>query len=91
MCNTVAIFRSMNDYSQVRIGGIGARSAVPIVGDQIHHRAYGWQSAGQMFAPAFLRHMYDYGTTPEQVASNVQAAADWRLSAAEMDEIKSLL
>ena len=30
-------------------------------------------------------------TTPEQVASNVQAAADWRLSAAEMDEIKSLL
>ena len=31
-------------------------------------RAYGWQSAGQMFAPTFMRHMYDYGTTPEQVA-----------------------
>ena len=30
-------------------------------------------------------------TTPEQVASNVKAAADWRFSAAEMDEIKSLL
>ncbi|SVB92255.1 uncharacterized protein METZ01_LOCUS245109, partial [marine metagenome] len=69
MCNTVAIFRAMNGYSQVRIGGTGARSAVPIVGDQIHHRAYGWQSAGQMFAPTFLRHMYDYGTTPEQVAA----------------------
>ncbi|MFT5448932.1 MAG: acetyl-CoA acetyltransferase [Gammaproteobacteria bacterium] len=68
MCKTVAIFRSMNGYSQVRIGGTGARSAVPIVGDQIHHRAYGWQSAGQMFAPTFLRHMYDYGTTSEQVA-----------------------
>ena len=68
MCKTVAIYRSMNGYSQVRIGGTGARSAVPIVGDQIHHRGYGWQSAGQMFAPTFLRHMYDYGTTPEQVA-----------------------
>jgi len=68
MCKTVAIFRAMNGYSQVRIGGTGARSAVPISGDQIHHRAYGWQSAGQMFAPTFLRHMYDYGTTPEQVA-----------------------
>ena len=68
MCRTVAIFRSMNGYSQVRIGGTGARSAAPIVGDMIHMRAYGWQSAGQMFAPTFLRHMYDYGTTPEQVA-----------------------
>ena len=69
MCETVAIYRAMNGYSQVRIGGKGARSAIPIVGDQIHYRAYGWQSAGQMFAPTFLRHMYDYGTTAEQVAS----------------------
>ena len=68
MCKTVAIFRAMNGYSQVRIGGTGARSAVPITGDMIHSRAYGWQSAGQMFAPTFMRHMYDYGTTPEQIA-----------------------
>ena len=68
MCKTVAIFRAMNGYTQVRIGGTGARSAAPIIGDQVHMRAYGWQSAGQMFAPTFLRHMYDYGTTPEQVA-----------------------
>ena len=68
MCKTVAIFRSMNGYSQVRIGGTGARSAPPVNGDMLHSRAYGWQSAGQMFAPTFLRHMYDYGTTPEQVA-----------------------
>jgi acetyl-CoA acetyltransferase len=68
MCKTVAIFRSMNGYSQVRIGGTGARSATPVKGDEIHNRAYGWQSAGQMFAPTFMRHMYDYGTTPEQVA-----------------------
>ncbi|MCS5617595.1 MAG: hypothetical protein NZ658_06315, partial [Pirellulales bacterium] len=36
MCKTVAVYRSMNGFSQVRIGGTGARSAVPIVGDQIH-------------------------------------------------------
>ena len=58
----------MNGFSQVRIGGTGARSAAPINGDQLHSRAYGWQSAGQMFAPTFMRHMHDYGTRPEQVA-----------------------
>ena len=69
MCKCVAIFRAMNGYSQVRIGGTGARAAVPVAGDMLHSRAYGWQSAGQMFAPTFMRHMYDYGTTPEQVAA----------------------
>lgn len=68
LCKTVAIFRSMNGFSQVRIGGTGARSAAPVNGDQLHNRAYGWQSAGQMFAPTFMRHMHDYGTRPEQVA-----------------------
>jgi acetyl-CoA acetyltransferase len=69
MCKTVVIFRAMNGYSQVRIGGTGARSAAPITGDLLHSRAYGWQSAGQMFSFTFLRHMYEYGTTPEQVAA----------------------
>src|SRR6201988_5539361 len=68
-CKVVAIFRSMNGYSQVRIGGTGARSAAPVGGDMLHNRAYGWQSAGQSFAPTFMRHMYDYGTKPEQVAA----------------------
>src|SRR3979490_1467222 len=68
LCKTVAIFRAMNGFSQVRIGGTGARSAAPVAGDMLHNRAYGWQSAGQSFAPTFMRHMYDYGTTPEQVA-----------------------
>ena len=68
MCKTVVIFRAMNGHSQVRIGGTGARAAVPVVGDMLHNRAYGWQSAGQSFAPSFLRHMYDYGTKPKQVA-----------------------
>src|SRR5208337_2464676 len=68
LCKCVALFRAMNGYSQVRIGGTGARAAAPITGDMLHSRAYGWQSAGQMFSPTFMRHMYDYGTTPEQVA-----------------------
>src|ERR1700761_7104879 len=68
LCKTVVIFRSMNGFSQVRIGGTGVRSAAPVSGDMLHSRAYGWQSAGQSFAPTFMRHMYDYGTKPEQVA-----------------------
>ncbi len=69
LCKVVAIFRAMNGYSQVRIGGTGVRAAAPITGDALHNRAYGWQSAGQSFAPTFMRHMYDYGTKPEQVAA----------------------
>ena len=69
MCNAVVIFRSMNGYTQIRIGGTGARAAAPLSGGALHTRAYGWQSAGQNFAPSFMRHMYDYGTTPEQVAA----------------------
>ena len=68
MCETVVVFRSMNGYSQVRIGGTGARASMPVGGDALHAAAYGWFSAGQSFSPTFMRHMYDYGTTPEQVA-----------------------
>ena len=32
MCHTVALFRSMNGYSDVRIGGTGARAAQPVRG-----------------------------------------------------------
>lgn len=69
MCNAVVIFRSMNGYSGTRMGGTGARAAVPIADDMLHNRVYGWQSPAQMYAPAFLRHMHDYGTTSEQVAA----------------------
>src|SRR3982750_3567770 len=55
-CKTVVIFRAMNGFSQVRIGGTGARAVAPVSGDMLHSRAYGWQSAGQSFAPSFLRH-----------------------------------
>src|SRR5258707_15106015 len=69
MCKVVVIFRAMNGFSQVRIGGTGARAVAPVSGDMLHSRAYGWQSAGQMFSPTFMRHMHDYGTRPAQVAA----------------------
>jgi acetyl-CoA acetyltransferase len=70
MCKTVAIFRAMNGYSQIRIGGTGGRGAgqAPASGGALFSRAYGQVSAAQSFAQTFMRHMYDYGTTPEQVA-----------------------
>ena len=70
MCNTVVIYRAMNGYSQMRIGGTGNRGAVePLSGDALFTRGYGLMSAGQMFCQSFMRHMYDYGTRPEQVAT----------------------
>ena len=67
MCSTVVIYRAMNGYSQSRVGGTG-RAETAIVGEQLHERPYGWSTPGQLFAPSFMRHMYEYGTRPEQVA-----------------------
>ena len=69
MCETVAIFRSMNGYSEVRIGGTGRRAARAGGGSQLLSRPYGMVSAGQSFAPVFMRHMMEYGTTSAQVAA----------------------
>lgn len=68
MCQTVVIYRSMNGYSQSRVGGSG-RAETPVTGDELHERAYGWRTPGQWFAPTFMRHMYEFGTRPEQVAA----------------------
>jgi acetyl-CoA acetyltransferase len=68
MCNTVALFRSMNGYSEVRIGGTGVRAAQPVRGLDLAQRPFGMTSAGQNFSLTFMRHMYEYGTTSEQVA-----------------------
>src|SRR5439155_11012946 len=73
MCHTVALFRSMNGYSEVRIGGTGVRAAQPVRGLDLAQRPYGMTSAGQSFALTFMRHMYECGTTSEQVA-HVRAA-----------------
>jgi acetyl-CoA acetyltransferase len=68
MCHTVALFRSMNGYTEFRIGGTGPRAAAPVRGLDLAQRPFGMTSAGQAFAPTFMRHMYEYGTTSEQVA-----------------------
>ncbi len=68
LCRAVVIFRAMNGYSEFRIGGTGARAAAPVRGLELADRPYGMLSAGQRFAPAFMRHMYEYGTTSAQVA-----------------------
>lgn len=68
-CKVVVIYRAMNGYSQFRPGGTGARAVAPVVDEMLHTRAYGLQSAGQQFAFSFMRHMYEYGTRPEQVAA----------------------
>jgi acetyl-CoA acetyltransferase len=58
----------MNGYSEVRIGGTGVRAAAPVRGGELADRPFGMLSAGQRFAPNFMRHMYEYGTTSAQVA-----------------------
>ena len=68
MCETVAIFRSMNGYSQVRSGGTGARAATPVSGPDLLRRPYGLASAVQSFAFTFTRHMMEYGVTSEDLA-----------------------
>jgi acetyl-CoA acetyltransferase len=69
MCGAVVVFRAMNGYSGLRMGGTGAMSAAPVTDEFLHTRPYGWRSAAQMFSPTFVRHMHDYGTTSEQVAA----------------------
>src|SRR3989475_9331414 len=68
MCRTVAIFRSMNGYTEFRIGGTGARAAQPVRGLDLAQVPFGLRSAGQNFAMTFMRHMYEYGTTSAQGA-----------------------
>ena len=67
MCHTVALFRSMNGATGMRMGGSG-RGRPRLAGDGLHDGLYGFTSPAQWFSPTFMRHMYEYGTTPEQVA-----------------------
>ena len=68
MCDTVAIFRSMNGYSNFRIGGTGARAASGISGLDLMKRPYGLISAVQQFAFNFTKHMATYGVKSEDLA-----------------------
>jgi acetyl-CoA acetyltransferase len=68
MCDTVAIFRSMNGYSNFRIGGTGARAASGISGLDLMKRPYGLISAVQQFSFNFTKHMATYGVKSEDLA-----------------------
>ena len=71
MCHTVAIYRSMNGYSGLRQGGSpgGLRAAARrVAGAELDSTPYGVSSPAQRFQFAFTRHMYEYGTTSEQLA-----------------------
>ena len=57
MCKTVVIYRAMNGFSQVRIGGTGRGGPSSLSGDGLFTRRIGLMSAGQMFCPTFMRHM----------------------------------
>ncbi len=67
MCKTVVVFRSMNGFTGVRMGATG-RAAPSLSGGALHGAIYGQSSPAQMFSHTFMRHMFEYGTTPEQVA-----------------------
>src|ERR1700730_16970120 len=56
MCHTVAIFRSMNGYSDFHIGGTGARAAPPGPGLGLAPGACGMRSAGHNFGPPLIPH-----------------------------------
>jgi len=72
MCHTVAIYRSMNGYSGLRQGGSpgGLRAAArAVTGPDLDTVPYGVTSPAQNFQLTFARHMYQYGTTSEQLAA----------------------
>jgi len=78
MCRTVALFRSMNGATAVRMGGSG-RGSAQLSGGALFNTVYGQTSPAQMFSHSFMRHMYEYGTTPEQVA-HVKVFHSWGAS-----------
>jgi acetyl-CoA acetyltransferase len=84
MCSTVAIFRAMNGFTEARIGGTGRQRPV-FTGGSLEAGIHGMNSAGQSFAPSFMRHGYEYGTSSVQVA-HVKVAhskhAAWRRTTA---------
>jgi acetyl-CoA acetyltransferase len=71
MCHTVAVFRSMNGYSNLRMGGTASdHRPVPakVGAEGLDSTPYGVISPAQRFQFTFARHMYAYGTTSEQLA-----------------------
>ena len=82
MCHTVALYRSMNGYSGLRQGGSPGTVRPParvVVGPDLDNVPYGITSPAQNFMLTFARHMYEYGTTSEQLAHVKVAGVEPRL------------
>ena len=68
MCHTVAIYRSMNGYSQFRMSSKDAGAATPVSGSDVMVKPYGLFMPVQVFAFSFTRHMMEYGVRNEHLA-----------------------
>ena len=68
MCHTVAIFRSMNGYSQFRMSSKDAGAATPVAGLDVMNKPYGLFMPLQHASFSFTRHMMEYGVTNEHLA-----------------------
>ena len=91
MCHTVAIFRSMNGYSDFRIGGTGARAAQPVRGLDLAQVPFGMRRRAELRADLHAPHVR-YGRLgtgrpraggPQQHASQnpkafLKTASRWR-------------
>ncbi len=73
MCHTVAIYRSMNGYSQFRMSSKDAGAATPVSGPDVLTKPYGLFMPVQAFAFTFTRHMMEYGVKNEHLA-HIKAA-----------------
>lgn len=73
MCHTVAIYRSMNGYSQFRMSSKDAGAATPVSGFNVKTKPYGVFMPIQNFAFTFTRHMMEYGVCSEHLA-HIKAA-----------------
>ena len=72
MCEAVIINRSMNGFTETRTGGTGGQAPQFFNGNGtntvMNAGIYGQGSPLQNFALTFARHMYEFGTTNEQLA-----------------------
>ena len=77
MCETVAVYRTMNGYSQYRMGTKDAGGVTPVAGLDTLTKTYGLFMPIQSFAFSFTRHMMEYGVTDEHLAHIKAAESNW--------------
>ena len=82
--STVVVFRALNGRSGRRYGAAPTAAGQAITGGNVSYDEfflpYGLLTAGQMFALMAQRHMIEYGSTAEQLASIAIACRDRALA-----------